>query len=135
MPEISELQPSSIPPFPELSCPECAFKNKNPEVLADHLIQAHSYAASKAWYVAGQENERVYPRFRAPAGTFSVLGEDVTIPSGRVIATCATLQAAILAADDERSSQEKISIYDDSGKELNVLLAFNQMGKLENANG
>jgi hypothetical protein len=103
---------------PQLQCPECAFENDNPEHLAEHLIQSHNYSLSTAWYAAGQENERLYPRFRAPEGAFSVLGVDKTVPTGRIIATCSSLDEAIVAADDEAGSYPEISVHDDSGKAL-----------------
>jgi hypothetical protein len=40
-----------LPPRPQLQCPKCAFKNDNPEHLAQHLIEAHSYSISKAWFL------------------------------------------------------------------------------------
>jgi hypothetical protein len=113
---ISGSEQQLLPP--QLQCPECAFENDNPENLAGHLIQSHSYSQSAAWYAAGQENERLYPRFRAPEGTFSVLGVDKTVPTGRIIATCSSLDEAIVAADDEAGSYPEISVHDDSGKAL-----------------
>jgi hypothetical protein len=109
-----------LPPRPQLQCPKCAFKNDNPEHLAQHLIEAHSYSISKAWFVAGQENERLYPRFRARAGKFSVTGVDKARSRGGIIATCNSLDEAILAADQAVGCYPEISIYDDSGKERYV---------------
>jgi hypothetical protein len=109
---------ASSPRPPQLQCPECPFENDDPAHLAGHLTQVHSYALSKAWFAAGQENERLYPRFRAPEGKFSVLGVDKTVPTGRIIATCSTLGEAIVAADDEAGSYPEISVHDDFGKSL-----------------
>jgi hypothetical protein len=104
--------------FAQLQCPECVFENDTPELLAKHLNQSHSYSPSAAWYAAGQENERLYPRFRAPEGEFSVIGVDKTIPTGRIIASCSSLDEAIVAADHEAGTYPEISVYDDSGKKL-----------------
>lgn len=115
---ISGSKEQLLPPRPQLQCPECTFENDNPEHLSEHLIQAHRYSLSAAWFAAGQENERLYPRFRAPAGTFCVLGVNKTVPTGQIIATCTSLNEAIVAAVQEAGSYPEISIHDDSGKEL-----------------
>jgi hypothetical protein len=112
-----------LPPLPpQLQCPECTVENSIPEHLAEHLIQSHNYSLSTAWYATGQENERLYPRFRAPEGKFGVLGVDKTIPTGRIIATRSSLNEAIVAADDEAGSYPEISVHDDCGKELYVVI-------------
>jgi hypothetical protein len=125
-----QLPPSS----PQLQCPECAFENDNPEHLAEHLIQSHKYSLSTAWYAAGQENERLYPRFRAPEGTFTVLGVDKSIPTGNVIASCITFNEAVLAADAAAGSYPEIYVYDDSGKERHkvVFKSHDEKEKLNN---
>jgi hypothetical protein len=112
----------SSPPRPELQCPECAFGNESPEHLAKHLIESHNYSIKKAWFAVGQENERLYPRFRAPAGEFSVLGVDKAHSGGAIIATCTRLNDAIAAAVQEAESYPEISVHDDSGNELYVVL-------------
>jgi hypothetical protein len=111
-----------LPLPPQLQCPECAFGSDDPERLAEHLLGVHSYIISKAWFAVGQENERLYPRFRAPAGKFSVLGVDKARSRGGIIATCTSLDEAIAAADREAGSYPEISVNDDSCKELYVVI-------------
>jgi hypothetical protein len=112
----------SSPTPPALQCPECTFGDENPEHLAKHLIKSHRYKLKKAWFVAGQENERFYPRFRAPAGEFSALGVNKNPARASIIATCTALSDAIAAAVQEAESYAEISVHDDIGNELYVVL-------------
>jgi hypothetical protein len=125
-----------LPPRPQLQCPECAFGNDNPGHLAAHLVEVHSYSISTAWFAVGQEHERLYPRFRAPAGSFSVLGVDRVRSRGGIIAACTILKEAIATADLEAESYPEISVYDDSGNELYVVMPkpIDETKKLTNAN-
>jgi hypothetical protein len=76
---------------PQLQCSKCSFGNNNPSHLADHLIQAHGCSVSAAWFEDGQENECLYPRLRADAGTFIVVGVDKAQSRGVIIASCTSL--------------------------------------------
>lgn len=116
--KVSAKEVHPLPPRPQLECPECEFKSGNPDSLANHLIEIHSYNVSKAWLVAGEENERLYPKFRAPEGNFCVLGVNIAQSRGEIIATCADLKEAIAAAVRAAGTWPEIYVRDDSGKEL-----------------
>jgi len=111
-----------LPASPQLLCPECVFQDGDSDYLARHLIEVHGYEIPKAWFAAGQENERLYPRFKAPPGKFSVLGVDKTTPTGDIIATYTSLEEAIAAADHAAGSFSEISVNDDSCRELYVVI-------------
>ena len=42
--------------------------------LAEHLVDIHSETLAAAWFGAGQESERSYPRLRTPQSGFVVFG-------------------------------------------------------------
>lgn len=106
-----------LPPPPQLLCSKCDFHDDNPERLAGHFIHAHGYAIPAAWFEAGQENERLYPRLVAPAGQFTVLGVTAS-GRGSIIANCPSLEDAIYIADRNAGSFPEIFVHDDSGREV-----------------
>lgn len=107
-----------LPPSPQLLCSKCDFRDDNPEHLAEHLIQAHGYTTPVAWFEAGQENERLYPRLAAPAGQFTVLGVDTERSRGSIIANCSSLEDAIAEADGNAELFPEVCVQDDSGREV-----------------
>ena|SRR5579863_3022550 len=92
-------RPIPYPPRPLLECKRCDYRNENPDELTKHLMQAHGYGQPQARLEADAENERLYPKFKAPPGKFSVLWVDIARSRGGVIKHCDTLEEAKAVAD------------------------------------
>jgi predicted kinase len=114
---VFDSGPEPLPERPQLLCSKCDFQSHDPERLAEHLIDIHGQTISASWFEAGQENERLYPRLRAPVGKFIVLGIDSGHSSGNISETFASLDEAIALAHHVEGSFPEIAVYDDSGHE------------------
>jgi uncharacterized membrane protein len=89
-----------------------------PNQLGMHLIRQHEYEEAKAWFVAGQENERLYPRYRAPKGMFTVLAVDLAHSRGEVVDHCKTPEQAIHLAYKIAARYQSVLVYDDAGNQF-----------------
>lgn len=114
---VFDSGPKPLPERPQLLCSRCDFQNHNPQRLAEHLIDIHGQTITASWFEAGQENERLYPRLRAPVGEFIVLGTDSGRSRGNISETFASLDEAIAFAHHVKGSFPEITVYDDSGHE------------------
>jgi hypothetical protein len=113
-------------PIPaKLQCPECPFGDDDPERFAAHLMQIHGQTEKAAWFAAGQEYERLYPRFRAPVGMCSVLGMDLGHKTGKVIGDCTSLAEAVKIADQLAGAYYEVSIVDEKGQVIHKGLTMN----------
>ena len=107
-----------LPPRPQLLCSKCEFQNDNYERLAEHFIEIHGYTIPAAWFEAGQENERLYPRLVAPSGHFTVVGVNMASSRGKIIANCSSLQDAIGVANGNSGLFPEVFVQNDSGREV-----------------
>ena len=114
---LFDNSPEPLPARPELLCSKCDFQNGDPERLAEHLITVHEQTTAAAWFEAGQENERLYPRLRARAGEFTVLGVDPERSRGNTIGSCSSLNEAIALADQRKAAYPEIVVSDEYGRE------------------
>ena len=103
---------------PQLQCSQCVFETEPPEHLAVHLVRAHGRTTAQAWFEAGVENQRLYPKLAASAGMFSVAGVDKARSTGSIIANCSSVKDAISTAGRQAKSFPEIFVSDDSGREL-----------------
>ena len=112
---------TAMPDPPKLECPMCKYLNEQPKELAQHLIALHCCPESEAWFLAGQENERLYPRFRAPNGKFSVLRVSQKVPFGEIIGHYSKPDDAIsIASSEAKHSDCRIVVCDDAGREISA---------------
>jgi hypothetical protein len=100
-----------------LECKRCDCRNEHPDQLTKYLRQAHGYSESEARLEADAENERLYPKFKAPPGKFSVLWVDIARSQGGVIKHCATPEEAKALADQDKWYPQTF-VFDGSGREL-----------------
>jgi hypothetical protein len=110
---------------PQLQCSQCVFETESPEHLAVHLVRAHGRTIAQAWFEAGVENQRLYPKFAAPAGMFSVAGVNKARSTGSIISNCSSLEDAISTAGRQAESFPEIFVSDDSGRELYRIASTN----------